>query len=154
MSRVTVEELVDELYEVLERAPRVPLSGKCMIVPDEVNAILDEFRENLPQEINQARAIVADRNRILDDARREADAIVRSAEERARVMISQDTIVRQAQDHAANIMEEAQEKSRQMRRATNDYVEEVMLKTDDAVAALLTELRQTRQSIKAAQKKD
>ena len=154
MSKVTVEELVDELYEVIERASRVPLSGKCMINPDEVRSILDELRENLPQEIHQARAIVADRGRILDDARRESDAIVRSAEERARILVSQDSIVREAQERAADIMDQAQEKAHQMRKATNDYVEEVMLKADDTVAALLTELRQTRQSIKASRKEN
>ena len=152
MSKVTVEELLDELYEVIERAARVPLSGKCMVNPDEIRSILDELRENLPQEINQARAIVADRGRILDDAHRESDALIRSAEDRARVLVSQDVIVREAQARAADIMEQAQEKARQMRKATNDYVDEVMLKTDDAVAAVLTELRQTRQSIKASQK--
>ena len=154
MSKVTVEELLDELYEMIDRASRVPFSGKCMINADEFKSVLDELHENLPQEINQARAIVADRSRILEDARRESDAIVRSADEKAKAMVSQEEIVRQAQDRAADIMDQNQEKVRQMRKATNDYIDEVMLKVDDAVAAVLSELRQTRQSIRASQKKD
>lgn len=153
MSRVTVDELMDELYEMLDRAAKLPLSGgKCLLDPEEVRSLLNELRECLPEESRQARAIVADRSHILNDARREADAIIRTAEERARVMVSQDVIVRQAQDKANDLLEQTQQKVREMRQASNDYVDDLMLRVDDAVAATLSELRKTRQNIKATQR--
>lgn len=153
MSRVTVEELIDELYDLLERSTRLPLSGgKCLLDAEEVKAIVDEIRESLPQESRQARAIVADRSQIIGDAKREAEIIIHTAEERARAMVNQDVIVRQAQDKAADLLNQAQQKVREMRKASNDYVDDLMLRTDDALAASLSELRKTRQNIKASQR--
>jgi F0F1-type ATP synthase membrane subunit b/b' len=105
----------------------------------------------LPQEIHQAKAIVADRTQILADAKREADTTVRVAQERAKAMVAKDEIVHQAQERANDIMSQAQSKSREMRRATNDYVDDLMRRTEDAMAQLLTETRKVQKGIKASQ---
>ena len=63
---MNVEELVDELYEMVERAWSLPLSrGRAVLDGAEVKQILDEIKEGLPQEIRQAKAIVADRTQII-----------------------------------------------------------------------------------------
>ena len=49
-------------------------------------------------------------------------------------------------------MEETQNKIREMKKAANDYVDDIMLRTDDAIAASLSEIRQTRQNIKSTQR--
>ena len=41
---------------------------------------------------------------------------------------------------------------REMRRASNDYIDDLMKRTDDALAANLAELRKTRNNIKASQR--
>lgn len=153
MSQVTVEELLDELEDLVEGAAKLPLSGgKALLNSEDVRSIIDEIRENLPQESRQARAIVADRAQIISDAKREAETIIRVAEERARAMVNQDVIVRQAQEKANETISQAQAKAREMRKATNDYVEDLMRRTDDALAENLSELRKTRQNIKASQR--
>ncbi|MFQ9439708.1 MAG: hypothetical protein ACLR13_00285 [Acutalibacteraceae bacterium] len=61
MSQATVEELMEELYALVEKAVKLPLSGgRTVLDGEEVKAILDEMRDHLPQETRQARAIVAD----------------------------------------------------------------------------------------------
>ena len=97
---------------------------------EEVKQILDEIREALPQESRQARAIVADRNQIIADARKEAEDIVRRAEERAKTMINHDEIVKQAQAQANEIITQANAKSRERLRVTNEYVDNLMRRTD------------------------
>ena len=92
--KMNVEELLDELYDMVEKAWNFPLSrGRAMLDGEEVKDILEEIREAMPQEIRQAKAIVADRTQIISDAKREAETIVRVAEERARAMVNQDEIV-------------------------------------------------------------
>lgn len=153
MSELNVEELIDELYDMVEKAWSLPLSrGRAVLDGDEVKQILDEIRENLPQEIRQAKAICADRAQIINDAKREAETVVRVAEERARTMINQDEIVKQAQQKANELITQSQAKFREMRKASNDYIDDLMKRTDDALAANLAELRQTRQNIKASQR--
>ena len=65
-----------------------------MLDADEVKQILGEIRDSLPNEIRQAKAIVADRSQIISDAKREAETIVRVAEERAKAMVNQNEIVK------------------------------------------------------------
>lgn len=81
---MNVEELIDELYEMVEKAWNLPLSrGRAVLDGEEVKQILDEIRENLPQELLKAKAIVADRNQIISTAKMEAETKIRVAEERA-----------------------------------------------------------------------
>lgn len=151
-NQAAVEDLIDELYDILEKGWSLPLSGrKSFIDTEEARQVLDEIREAIPAEVRKAKAIVADRAQIISEAQREAETIVRVAEEKAKTLVNQEEIVRQAQAKANDIMAQAQTKFRDMRKASNDYVEDIMRRTDVAWSASLAELIKTRQSIKSAQ---
>lgn len=153
MSELNVEELVDELYDMVEKAWNFPLSrGRAVLDGEEVKQILDEIKQNLPQEIRQAKAICADRAQIISDAKREAETVIRVAEERAKSMVNQDEIVKQAQQKANELISQSQAKFREMRKASNDYIDDLMKRTDESLTANLAELRQARQNIKASQR--
>jgi vacuolar-type H+-ATPase subunit E/Vma4 len=150
---MNVDDLIDELYDMIEKAWNLPLShGRAVLDGEQVRQILDEMRETLPQEIHQAKAIVADRAQILADAKREAETTVRVGQERAKALIAQDEITREAQQKANEIISQAQAKSREMRRATNDYVDDLMKRTDEELTQLLAEARKIRQNIKTSQR--
>ncbi|MBQ4257611.1 MAG: ATPase [Clostridia bacterium] len=150
--KVSVESLIDEMYDALERATKLPLMSKSLVNISELTSILDEINENLPGEISQARSIVNDRNNIIEDAKREAEGIIKNARARAEVLVSQEEVLRTANAEAAALVEETQAKIREMKKAANDYVDDIMLRTDDAIAASLSEIRQTRQNIKSTQR--
>ena len=153
MSELNVEDLLNELYEMTEKAWSFPLSrGRAVLDCDEVHQVLDEIRNNLPKEIRQAKAICADRAQIISDAKREAETTVRVAEERAKAMVNQDEIVKQAQQKANDMLSQAQSKIREMKKASNDYIDDLMKRTDEGLAGNLAELRKTRQNIKASQR--
>lgn len=150
---MNVNDLIDELYEMVEKAWSLPMShGRAVLDGQQVKEILDEIRETLPKEIYQAKAIVTDRTQILSDAKREAETIVRVAQDRAKALVAQDEIVRQAQQKANEMVGQAQSKTREMRKATNEYVDDLMKRTDDDLSQLLTETRKVRQNIKASQR--
>ena len=58
-------DVVDELGQVIENARSVPMSGSCMVPRDHLLDLLDELRENLPEEVQQAGRIVEQRTEIL-----------------------------------------------------------------------------------------
>ena len=133
-TQATVEDLIDELTDVLEKGWHLPFAGgKSFIDSEDAKQILDEIREAIPSEVRKAK--------------REAETIVRVAEEKAKALVNQEEIVRQAQAKANDIMAQTQEKFRSMQKASNDYVEDLLRRTDDAMSANLAELRKTRQSI-------
>ena len=139
---MSIEELVDQIDDVLEQAVTLPLSGGKLLVDGEViRRILDDIRLNLPKDIRQAERIVADRSQIISDAKREAETTIRVAEERSKIMVAKDEITRQATDRANDILTQAKMKAAEMRKAANDYVDDLMQRTDEAIAMNLSELR-------------
>ncbi len=150
---MSVDDLLDELDEMVDKAWSLPLShGRAVLDGAEVKQILDEIRASMPKEVHQAKAIVADRTKILDDARREAETVVHVAQERAKALIAQNEITRQAQERATEMTTQSQAKIREMRKASNDYIDDLMKRTDDGLAQVLAELRRTRQNIRASQR--
>ncbi|MCI8441285.1 MAG: ATP synthase F0 subunit B [Provencibacterium sp.] len=151
---MSIEEILDVLDELLDRAWNLPLTGgRCVVDADKVRDLIDEVRLNLPGEIKQARSIVADRAEIISVARQEAESIVQKAEERAKALISREDIVKQSQTRAAEIMQSAQMKSREMRAAANDYSEKVLRETEESLARSLSDVKSTRQALRNATRK-
>jgi len=152
-SQATIEDLIEEMYDVLEKGWKMPLSnGKVFVDGEEVKQILDEIKEEIPSEIRKAKAIVADRAQIIEDANREAETIIRVAQEKAAALVDEQEVVRQAQQKANELLVQAQQKFKEMRKASNDYVEDLMRRTDESLSENLAELRKTRQNIKNAQR--
>ncbi|MEG1578606.1 MAG: hypothetical protein RR336_07560, partial [Oscillospiraceae bacterium] len=85
-----VEELLDMLYDMVDEAKGVPLSGdKCMVERDKALDILDDIRGQFPVEFAEARKLLSTRNDYLASAKREAELIRKQAEEQAKQMVGQ-----------------------------------------------------------------
>ena len=106
---MNVEELLEMMEETLEAGTIVPFSAsKRMVDVDRMRDIIDEVRNNLPDEIRESKKIVNDREQIMQNARIESESIIQQAEERARVLTSEQEIVKRSQQHAAEILSAAQ----------------------------------------------
>ena len=118
------DDMVDLLDDMFEDAVKMPLTGgKCLIDSQKARDLIDDIRMNLPQEIRQAKAIVADRGEIIAIAKQEAEDIIRNAEERARNIVNKDELVKQMdlfidkfKDLKSAIENEELEKMREMMR--------------------------------------
>ena len=153
-NNISVETMINDLYEMIDASAKLPLSkDKAIVSVTGFKDILDEIRANLPQEIRQARGIVADRNRIISQANQEAEAIIHSAEDRARKMVAKSEIVRQAQHRSSEMISDAKMKSGEMRKTAADYIDDIMKQADDDMSKTLAELKKARQNIKASQRK-
>ena len=76
------------------------------------------------------------------------DQLIKAHEEYT-VMISQEEITKLAREKAAEIIADAQAKSREMRKAAQDFVDDIMRRADEGLTANLNEVRKTRASLKA-----
>ena len=107
-----MEMLIEELQEVVDSAITLPLTGgKTVVNTERLKEIIDEMKENIPQEIRQAKNIAADRANILAKARKEAEEIVQAAETRAKEMTERHEITRNAQQSAEEILKKANDES-------------------------------------------
>ncbi len=150
---MNVEDLLDEIDEVIDKSFELPLSGgKSVIDVCKIREILEELRLHMPSEFRQAKAIVADRAQIISDAKTEAEAIVKVAQEKAKAMVDKEEVVKTAQEKANEIIEKSTKKSREMKKVASEYVDDLMKRTDEALSEYLSEIRKTRQSLKVSQR--
>ncbi|HEX3026503.1 MAG TPA: ATPase [Clostridia bacterium] len=150
---MSIDELLNVLDDMVDKAWGLPLTGgRCVLDAERVREIIDDIRLSLPQEIRQAKAIVADRTEIIKNAKAESESIIRSAEEKARVLISQEELLKQAQTKANDLLNETQTKSREMKKAAADFADNLMKNTEENLMQTLGEIKQARQALKTPNK--
>ncbi len=149
---MSIEEILEAMDIELDKSKNVPLTrGKSLIDVEQFRDLIGQVRLNLPGEIKQAQALVNDRRVIINDAKAEAESIIRKAEEKAKAMVSEEVITKQAQNRAHEILTSAQTKSKEIKSATNKYVESMLSRVDELLTSNLTDVRKTRASLKDSQ---
>lgn len=146
---MNISENLDILDELLDAAWSVPLSGgRCVVDIDKIREIIDDIRLNMPNEIKQAKMIVADRKAIIDDARKEADSVIKIGEERVKKLVDTSEIVRQSQERAKEIIMQTNNQNRELKQATNDFIENALKNSEEILAGALQEIKSTRQALR------
>ena len=150
MNEHGIEEIISTLYEMVQDARGVPLSSeKCVIERDRVLDLLDEISNQLPGELKQAKTIVESRGEVINNAKREAENILKQAQAQARQMVSNDEIYRQAQQEANAMVQAAQDRIRELKGVTNNYVDDALKQTEQAISEALNEVKESRAKFNA-----
>ncbi len=150
MNERGIEEVISTLYEMVQDARGLPLSAdKCILERDRVLDLLDEISNQLPGELKQARTIVESRGEVINNAKREAENILKQAQAQARQMVSESEIHHQAELEAAEMIRTAENKIRDLKTVTNDYVDDAMRRTEESIAEALSEIRESRAKFSA-----
>ena len=128
--------------------------GKKIVDVEQIRDYLDEVRAALPGELRQAQQIVNDRAQIVDSANAQAQAIVKKAEERARILVSDAEIVKAAQQRASEITSAAQTEARTLRQTVTDYCENMLRTTEDTMVENAAQVKNIRASLRQNAKKN
>ena len=132
-------------------AKNLPLSSeKCILERDSALDLLDEIKAQFPMEIMEARKLQAARAEYIASAKREGDLIRKQAEEDAKRILAADELTAQARERGKEILKTAEERSRELRRAANDYCEDALRRTEEAVAEAYDEIKRSRARFRAA----
>ncbi len=137
-----IEEVISALYDVIQDAWSLPLGNeKCVIERDKVLDMLDEISNQLPAELKQAKTIVESRNEVITNAKKEAENIIKQAEQRARQLISKENVYQEAQKEANDLLKQAQGKVNELKQVTNTYVEAALKRTEESIAEALAKVK-------------
>ena len=150
MNEQHIEDLITVLYDTIQDAKSVPLSAdKCILERDRILDMLDEIIAQLPAELKQSRTIVESRNELIGQARRESESIIRQAQEKANQLVTQEAIYQEAQRQSQELLQQTQTRMAELRRVSNEYMDNALLRTEEAIAQSLAEVRDTRTKFKA-----
>ncbi|MBI5310804.1 MAG: ATPase [Actinobacteria bacterium] len=118
--------LIDKLDDLIHNAKPFPLSDNVRVDKEEIYDLLDQMRATIPEEIKQARWIVKERQEMLAEAKREAERIVKEGHDEQQRLVSEQEVVKQAENHAEDIIEEARAREREIRLGAEDYADDIL----------------------------
>jgi len=104
----------------------MPLTGKIMIDSNELLEIVREIRLSLPDDIQQAKWVKDEKERILTEAKTEYEKVLVEARKQADYMVENDEITKRARKMADNIQKNADDYSKVMKMRTYDYVDKLL----------------------------
>ena len=145
-----VNELLDMLFDMIEEAKPVLLSGdKCMVERSDALDLIDEIRGAFPMELAEARKLLAARNDYLASAKREGDLIIQQAQEKAKQLLAEDQLLAAAKRESEELRREAEAKARELKQAANRYCDDALRRTEEAVAEAYDEIKKSRTRFRA-----
>ena len=145
MENNDVMELLDILFGMISEAWGVPLGNdKCIIEREKALRVISDIKAALPTSIAEAKRLVAARDEFIGNAKREAEAMRKSAEEKARLLVDEQEITRIARARSAEMINAAENKSAELRKLAKDYVDDLMRQTEESLTASLSTIRDAR----------
>ena len=88
-------ETIEMLYSMISEARRMPLAADKVIVErDAILGMLEELRDSLPMEISEAKRLLSAKDEFISNAKREAEQIRKTAEDKARALVEEEEIVK------------------------------------------------------------
>ena len=121
-----VLELLEEIEDIVDEAPGLPLTGKIMVDAEEIFQIVRELRLALPDDVQQAKWIRDERDRILAEAKEEYERIIKEAKKQADYLVETDDITLRATKLAEQIKQDAEIHSKVLKMRTYDYVDKML----------------------------
>ena len=139
--------LLEELENVIDSATEVPFSNKKMVDKDEIERLIDAINQSLPNELESARRIVADKERILLDAEKKADDTIAQAKDYIARITEESELVKQAQERANEVVTFANHSAEELRSSSVTYATDVLKYVETNMENMLDTLKKNRQSL-------
>ncbi|QNU65485.1 ATPase [Ruminiclostridium herbifermentans] len=140
--------VLETLEDLIEKSSGVPFSGKCIVDREEVLEIVKEMRLKLPDDIKQAKWVKEERQRILLQAQKEADNILKDAENKIASLVDEHEITKKAYEQANEIVGSAQKNAREIRLGAREYADSVLSKVEEILSDATDVIRTNRKELK------
>ena len=145
-----VQYLIDMLYEMIDTAKAMPMArDKCVIVREDALDLLDDLRGQLPAELKKAQDLIRARDEYVETAKKEAEKIRRQADMDAKTIVEESEITRIARDKAQQLLRQAGDRANGMIGVANEYTDDALRRTEEAIQMALEEIRESRARFRA-----
>lgn len=145
-------QIINELEAIGEQGERrwycrFPLFGKSVLDADEFFDLISQLRSSLPQEMTAATQIASERDQIIEDAHRERQKIVDSAREQAQLLVSNDSLVIEAQSRSKEIIKQAQVEGDAVRAEAEQWARGIVERLENYVSRIAATVDKTKKAM-------
>ena len=113
--------LLDRLDQMVDSAPEIPLTGKCLVDAEEVLDLLDKIRNAIPEEVKRAEWLTAEKEKVIQEGQKEAERIVLQAEEYISKIVDESEIRKKAEENAQEIVDAARNEAEELENEASEY---------------------------------
>ena len=118
--------MIDQLHVLISQGTPIPFSAYRLVRARDVEQLLERMRITVPSSIRESERTLAERDRIMNEARAEADRIIQQARQQAMEMLSEKALIATAQAEADRIVLEAKEIARGRTEEADGYAVHVL----------------------------
>lgn len=140
--------VLNELEDLIETSGKIPLTHKVMVDEDRILDLLDHIRTNMPDEIRQAKWIIQEREKVLNDSQKEAVRIVEDAKKQVERQADDSEVVRHAKNAAEEIIQKAEAVAREIKTAARGYVDDMLADLEKELGATLKQIEKSRDELR------
>ena len=119
-----------------------------MVNVDEIFEVIDLIRENIPQEVKDAQYALLEKDRMIQEAQAKAERELDNARKEARALVAEHEIVRHAQIEAEAVMERANQVALEVREGARSYANDVLYQIENSLDKALYTVKKSRDEIR------
>ncbi len=138
-----IQFLVERLEALVVNARKMPLTSQIILEQATILDLIDQLRVAIPEEVRQARRINQESDRVLGRARDEAEQIIGAAQEQAALLLQDQSILREAETKAQDILDRAQGKSEETMRGADEYAADVLVRLESDLVKTLSIIKKS-----------
>jgi hypothetical protein len=113
-TRRDILHLIDRLEDLVAEARRMPMGQNVLIDRRRILELIDQMRSAVPWEVKEARELMANRDGVLEEARREGEGIIHRAELDAAQKVEESVIMKQAETEAQEAVRRAEQRAQEL----------------------------------------
>jgi cell division septum initiation protein DivIVA len=138
---VDILHLIDRLEELFNQSRPIWFTHNVIVDEDRMLDLIDQMRVAIPEEIKKAQSVLNQRDRIIAQAKEEADRTIAIAREKQDQMMERDSIVQSAQARANEILALAQVERENSRHEADDYALDTLRRLEVELERFLSQVR-------------
>ena len=145
--------LVDRLEELINKSRSIPFTPNVIVDEDRMLDIIDQMRVAIPEEVKKSQQVLAQKDRVIAQAKEEAERTLSIAKDKSDKLTDRDSIVQDAKKKATQIEAEAEVRAKTTRVEADDYVAETLTNLEIALERVLNQVRNGIYVLKEEQRK-
>lgn len=146
--------LLNEVEEIVDHGPKIPMTGKVLVDDTVIFELLDRVRAALPEELTNAKWVLKERERILNEAQVEAQRLMDRGKNYVDKMAVENEVVKQAQCYGEDIVRQAQTFAHDVKIGAVQYADEMLQHVEQSLYETLQSLRKNREQLKGLAKEE
>lgn len=135
MIAIDIDYLIEQLEELRDRGMQIPLTNLVLIDQEKFLRLINQLRISVPREVQEARQITQERDRIIAQAQERAENIIALAEQQAAELVSDHAIARRAESREQELLEEARQEAEGIRAEADAYALRVLEELQEQLEA-------------------